>query len=68
MWIRKRSLCRTKGLGLGRAAAQGRSQENPASRLGGGSAFFFPHFSGSHGAGDLEVLTLKHLVEGWFLA
>lgn len=27
-------------------------------------SFFFPHFSGFHGAGDLEVLTLKHLVGG----
>lgn len=68
LWIRKRRLCRMKGLGLGHAAAQGQSQENPVSQLGGCRAFFFPYFSSFHGAGYLEVLTLKHLVEGLFLA
>lgn len=56
-----------EGLGSGSRSCSGQSQENPVSRLGGCRAFFFPRFSGFHGAGDLEVLTLKHLVEGLFL-
>lgn len=52
----------------GHTAGAGQSWENPNSRLRGCEAFCFPRSSSFRGAGNLEVLTLKHLVEGLFLA
>lgn len=59
---------RNEELGSGSRSCSGPEPGEPSLQARRLQSFFFPHFSGFHGAGDLGVLTLKHLVEGLFSA
>lgn len=66
--VREQKPCRMEGLCLGHTPGAGQSQEDPVFRLRGSRAFCFPRSSSFCGAENLEMLTLKYLVEGLFLA